>query len=244
MQLLNVGNTRITAAEYEGEIIRNIRSTLTRDYRIPEGDELILAASVVPKFSDRLVRRGNVFLLQNIHAAACGLDLSAVDASTLGADRLANAIELVCQAKLPAMTIDLGTAINCEIVDRNGFFRGGAIAPGRRMMLQSLYGGTAQLPELSVRQELREMPGTNTRETIFFGVDQAVAGMIRRWIGCVAEMLHEMPRVVAIGGDAPLYIPLIPELESGGEDFTLRGLLRGWDRSLPGLAHRTGGEVK
>ena len=230
MLLLDAGNTRTAVAESDGRSVGPVRAVPTAGFRIP-ADGLIAAASVVPALTAKLRKRGDVFLLTNGHAAAAGLDLSQVDASTLGADRLANAIELVHQGLLPAVTVDFGTAVNCEIVDRTGAFRGGAIAPGRRLMLSALAGGTAQLPELTAGEVLRELPGTDTATTIAFGVDQGVAGMVRQWIARIAEMLGEQPRIVGIGGDAMRYLAHISGMEYGGADFTLRGLLHAYRRN-------------
>ena len=230
MVLLDIGNTRVKIAGWDGCRIGAVRSVPRRDFVLPEGEE-IAALSAVPEWTRRLRRTDGVFLLQNIHAARCGLDLSGVDASTLGADRLANAIELVHENRLPAISVDFGTAVNCEIVDREGFFRGGAIAPGRNMMLQALFNGTAALPELQAGKEIRERPGTNTAETLAFGVDQGIAGMVERWVRCAGEMLSGSVRLVGTGGDAPLYCREIDGMENGGETFTLRGLLYAWQKN-------------
>ena len=230
MLLLDAGNTRIASADSDGRSVGPVRAVSAAEFRIPEAG-LIAAASVVPALTEKLRRRGNVFLLANEHASAAGLCLAQVDASTLGADRLANAIELVHQGRLPAVTVDFGTAVNCEIVDRSGAFRGGGIAPGRRLMLAALYGGTAQLPDLAAGDVLREEPGTDTATTIAFGVDQGVAGMVRQWLARIAVLLGETPRIVGIGGDAQRYLAAVPGMEYGGGDFTLRGLLHAYRRN-------------
>lgn len=231
MLLLDAGNTRTAVATSDGRSVGPVRAVPTADLRIPADGGFIAAVSVVPAVTRELRRRGNVFLLTNEHAAKAGLDLSQVDASTLGADRLANAIELVHQALLPAVTIDFGTAIDCEIVDVRGVFRGGAIAPGRRMMLAGLTSGTAQLPDLAAGDILREEPGTDTATTIAFGVDQGVLGMVQQWLVRIAAMLGKRPRIVGIGGDARRYLAAIPGMEYGGADFTLKGLLYAWQRN-------------
>lgn len=228
MLLVDAGNTRIAFAESDGFAVGPVQTVPTADFTEPEGTDGIAVCSVVPDVTEKFRRIPGAFLLANSHAAAAGLSLAEVDASTLGADRLANAVELVHQALLPAVSIDFGTAVNCEIVDKNGIFRGGAIGPGRRMMYRSLAAGAAQLPDLTGNGELRMTPGENTASTIAFGVDQAVLGMVKEWLRRIQE-LYGAVRIVGIGGDAERYLPLVPGMESGGSTFTLQGLLHAYN---------------
>ncbi len=227
MLLVDAGNTRVAFAECDGVSVGPIQTVPTADFTLPADIGQVAAASVVPAVTAKLRTAGNVFLLQNAHAAAAGLSLAEVDASTLGADRLANAIELVHENLLPAVSIDFGTAVNCEIVDKHGIFRGGAIGPGRRLMYRSLAAGAAQLPDVSNTAALRMEPGFNTATTIAFGVDQAVLGMVKEWLARIQDLYGKV-RIVGIGGDAERYMPLIPGMESGGKDFTLRGILHAY----------------
>lgn len=224
MLLVDAGNTRVAFAESDGVSVGPVQAVPTAEFTVPEGTDGIAVCSVVPDVTEKFRRIPGAFLLSNAHAAAAGLSLAEVDASTLGADRLANAIELVHQTLLPAVSIDFGTAINCEIVDKNGVFRGGAIGPGRRMMYRALAAGAAQLPDLAGNGDLRMMPGVNTASTISFGVDQAVLGMVKEWIRRIRD-LYGPVRIVGIGGDAERYLPLVAGMEAGGNTFTLQGLL-------------------
>ena len=227
MLLVDAGNTRVAFAECDGVSPGPVQTVPTAEFVLPADAGQVAAASVVPAVTAKLRERPDIFLLENHHAAAAGLSLAEVDASTLGADRLANAIELVHQKRLPAVSIDFGTAVNCEIVDKNGIFRGGAIGPGRRLMYRSLAAGAAQLPELAGNINLRMEPGFDTASTIAFGVDMAVLGMVREWL-CRIQELYGPVRIVGIGGDAEHYRKLIPGMESGGNDFTLRGVLHAY----------------
>ena len=224
MLLVDAGNTRVAFAESDGFAVGPVQAVPTAEFAVPAGAAEIAVASVVPAVTEKLLCHPGVFVLKNVHAAAAGLSLAEVDASTLGADRLANAIELVRQNLLPAVSIDFGTAVNCEIVDKHGSFRGGAIGPGRRMMYRALAGGAALLPDANCMADLRMEPGTNTVTTIAFGVDQAVLGMVKEWLRRIQD-LYGPVRIVGIGGDAERYLSLVPGMEYGGKHFTLRGLL-------------------
>ncbi len=224
--LLNIGNSHTQMAEYSNGRMGPVRQIATAELSpemLPE-DHPIAAASVVPQIRERL-RNRSIFFLENRHAAAAGLRLDCVDASTLGADRLANAIELVQQRQLPAVTIDFGTAITLELVDENACFRGGAIAPGRMLMRRALHAGTAQLPELPIAAEIPRTVGIDTASSMRFGIDRGAIGMVREWLRTLNDGRALPCRVIAVGGDAPFFCAEVPELIPGGEDFTLRGVL-------------------
>ena len=222
MLLLNIGNTHTQIAESDGSTIGVIRCVPTASLTAAViGGRTAAVASVVPEAAARFEGSGAFFLKREM-AAACGLDLSLVDASTLGMDRLANAIELRSR-HLPAAALDAGTAITLEYVDADGRFRGGAIAPGRRLMRRSLAAGTAQLPDLPLLDTMPGSPGTDTRSSIGFGIDRGVIGMVRSWLETIPEAA-----VYAVGGDAAFFLKAMPDLIDGGDDFTLRGLLKAW----------------
>ena len=49
----------------------------------------------------------------------------------------------------PAIVVDLGTATTFDVVDADGAFVGGAIAPGCGLGMDALATRTAQLPHVS-----------------------------------------------------------------------------------------------
>ena len=57
-----------------------------------------------------------------------------------GADRLCNALAAGIEVGGPAIVIDLGTSTNFDVIDANGAYLGGAIAPG----LGALAGGAGR----------------------------------------------------------------------------------------------------
>ena len=221
--LLNIGNTHTQVAESDGCEIRIVASLDTAELtasQLPPADAVALA-SVVPAATERLAEL-HPFVLHRDHAAACGVSLAQVDASTLGMDRLANAIELA--QKCPAgAVLDCGTAITLEVLGEGGVFLGGAIAPGRKLMRRSLSSGTAQLPDLPLMSAAPEELGINTATSMYFGIDRGAVGMVREWL----SILKGIP-VYCIGGDAPFFLQALPELQEGGALFTLNGLLRAY----------------
>lgn len=121
-----------------------------------------------------LVIRGSLPLPITIHYA---------DPSTLGADRLCACVAAHQLFGGPAIVVDFGTATTYNLIDKNGNFLGGAIAPGMMTAARALSGGTAQLPNVRFSMPV-SFPGTSTRACleagIFYSGIDAAEGMIRR----------------------------------------------------------------
>jgi len=222
--LLDIGNTHTRIARSDGNAIRLLRILPTAELTaadLPE-ESPVAAASVEPRAAERLSARKIGF----VTAENCGglIDFSQVDGSTLGADRVANAVAAVELYPLPALVIDCGSAITCELVDERRRFLGGAIAPGRGLQRRILHTGTAQLPEAELAAAVTFRPGRTTLEAIRLGVDAGALGMVRE----LAEVMRKslpLRSVILTGGDAGFFARHFPEWSVAPEDFTLRGVL-------------------
>ena len=217
--LLNIGNTHTTLAQYDPlRGISLLQTFYTENFSqsdLPAGE--ISAITVVPKFRKELTGK-NIFFLDASNS--CGkVDFTCVDCSTLGADRVANAEALAAFYPLPGIVLDCGTAITMELVDAEGIFRGGAIAPGRSLMRRSLFAGTAQLPDIPLSRNIPSDIGAGTRNTISFGIDCGCIGMVKEYIR-IAREKHHIRSIVLTGGDAKFFYPALPEAVLAPLDFT------------------------
>lgn len=232
--LLDIGNThtRILRLDAAGRTVesRAVRTAELGPEALPP-DTPVAACSVVPAAAARLAGCDIRFLTPG-NVPATLLDLSKGDYTTLGADRLANVLAALERANGGAVAVlDFGTAITLELAGADRVFRGGAILPGRKLQRRALYQGTAQLPEPPIPGVVRREPGRSTIEAIEFGVDRGLIGAVRELVGAARRELGEGVRIFACGGDAGVFLADLPELEYGGEEFTLRGVLR-WYRGF------------
>ena len=222
--LCNIGNTHTTACLWNGSSMEKIFSIETDKFdvsMIPE-DIPVAVACVVPKIRSLIEESRKVFWVSSTNCSE-KLDFSLVNATTLGADRVANAVSLAESYPLPALVVDCGTAITIEIVDENRCFRGGAIAPGRILMRKALFNGTAQLPDIPLADKVPVSAGVDTITSMCFGIDRGAVGMVRQLIsGCCAQ--YGIRRCIATGGDAAFFLDAIPELEKADEFFTFYGI--------------------
>ena len=219
--ILNIGNTHVRM-DYDGKESRIPTMEFTPEM-IPAGVPCA-ASSVVPALTEKLRKaRSDIFWITKDTPGIP--DLSLVEAGKLGADRIANASKLLLDGILPAMTIDCGTAVNCEIVDENGVYRGGAIFPGRLLLRKSLNLFTAQLPVFPLYDDLPEFPGKSSISDLRWGTDAMLIAGINHIIEKTKALFPgKSLRIVACGGDADFLMRHIPGLEYGGADFTKEGI--------------------
>lgn len=120
---------------------------------------------------------------------------------TLGKDRLA----AVCgaQALFPGthcLVIDAGTCITVDILQANGVYRGGNIAPGLRMRLRAMHEFTARLP-LADREWPGQWIGDSTQQALQNG---ALWGALLEMQGYAARCRDQFGHlnVLLTGGDS------------------------------------------
>jgi type III pantothenate kinase len=146
------------------------------------------------------------------------------DPTTVGADRLANAVAAHHTLSTDVIVVDLGTATTYDCVTADGAFIGGAIAPGARTASERLHARTARLPAvgLAVPQRVIGRHTTAALESgIFFAAVDAVDGMITR---LRAEWGKPYASVIATGGLAGILAPHCPNVDHHDPALTLTGI--------------------
>lgn len=149
------------------------------------------------------------------------------DPGQLGADRWHAALGACARRPAAsAVVVNAGTATTVDCIDATGAvarFVGGCIAPGVRLMLESLARGTAGLPLAD--GEPIAFPDTTDR-AIVTGVLDAQVGLIERVWRRFAARLGSEPPVVLAGGHAERLAARLPDglTVQIDHDLVLRGL--------------------
>jgi type III pantothenate kinase len=165
-----------------------------------------------------------------------GLPLDYPHPEQIGQDRLALAFGILACHAVPAVAIDLGTAVTFDVINRRGAYAGGIIAPGLTLMTRYLHEQTALLPELDPNDLLISAGiGSSTVEAMKIGCATGFAGMIRAILDKLLEELRRRGEgevhVVATGGSAgQLPRAWLGEIEFD-PDLLLRGLEEAWQRN-------------
>jgi len=153
-----------------------------------------------------------------------GLDVRVDRPEEVGADRLVNAVAAQQDYGGPLIVVDFGTATTFDVVDRDGGYLGGVIAPGVNLALGSLHSASAQLPQVAIGRPDRVI-GKNTvqamRSGIFWGYVSMIEGMVER----IRKEYGADMDVIATGGLAALFAECTPVIKASDPDLTLKGLL-------------------
>ncbi|MBK4215416.1 type III pantothenate kinase [Paracoccus caeni] len=140
-----------------------------------------------------------------------------------GPDRLANTVGAFDRHGGDTVVVDFGTATNFDVVDVDGAYVGGVIAPGVNLSLEALHMAAAALPHVDVTMPERVI-GTNTVACIQSGIFWGYIGLIE---GIIKRMRAERDRpmkVVATGGLAPLFDQGFDLFDHIEDDLTVHGL--------------------
>jgi len=184
--------------------------------------------SVVPRATP-LVRKivgalWNMDVLELSPKTLRGVGIDYPKPNSIGADRLANAVAAKFHFGAPVVVVDFGTAVTFDVVNSEGNYVGGIIAPGLAAMTDYLHEKTALLPKIQIR-EVKAVVGKNTRQAMLIGAVHGYRGLVRELIGELKRELRakNLP-VVATGGYAKLIAAKLPEISAVKPDLTLEGL--------------------
>ena len=129
--------------------------------------------------------------------------------SEVGADRLAAAVAVHARGNFPAIIVQCGTATAYTVLNAQGAFSGGAIAPGLEAQARGLLGSTAQLPAVALRSgKMRTAIARNTRDAIRAGLLLSFQGGIRETLQRLQrDLASRRPVTIFISGGAADLVP-------------------------------------
>ena len=144
--------------------------------------------------------------------------------TTVGPDRLVNTVGAHDRHGGDLIVVDFGTATTFDVVDADGAYIGGVIAPGVNLSLEALHMAAAALPHVDISRPARAI-GTNTVACMQSGVYWGYIGLVE---GIVREIRRERDRqmkVIATGGLAPLFAQDTELFHRVEDDLTMHGLV-------------------
>lgn len=254
---VDMGNTQTALGLFDGsELVHSWRMptdrTFTKDeinvrlqgyFRMYGLDlacvDAIAFAGVVPQLTrewEGVARQlGSAFLAVGRDTAAV-TSVKADNPLEVGADRIANAVAAAAFYGSPAIVVDFGTATNIDVVDAQGSYIGGTIAPGIRISMDALVARAAQLGSVSLEAP-DHIIGRNTIEAVQNGI---VAGTACMAEGLVARIKAELgapdARVIATGGLAGTVAQATDAFDIVDPLLTLRGICEIHRRMTEGVA--------
>jgi type III pantothenate kinase len=148
----------------------------------------------------------------------------------VGADRVVNAVAALDRYPPPLVIVDFGTATTFDVVDAEGVYMGGVIAPGINLSLEALHRAAAKLPRIAVEPPASVI-GRSTVAAMQSGVFWGYVGLIDGLVSRIKEEYGRPMTVVATGGLAPLFVKRCASLEHLDRDLTMAGLLSIYERN-------------
>ena len=233
--VIDVGNSNTSLGVYDGpQLVAQGRLTTDRNRTVDEygvysrkvfelagldfqAIDAVAIASVVPPVNDTLKRMSEQYFQQTALFVDAnsnhGLKIRYEPASDVGADRIVDAVAALEKYGAPCIVADLGTATTIDVVNKDGEFLGGVIAPGMMISAEALFARAAKLPKVDILRPPKVV-GTSTRTAMQSGLYHGYIGLVD---GLLRKMIDEIggaPKVVATGGLAKI-------ISTGSEFITI-----------------------
>ncbi|MEM7679994.1 MAG: type III pantothenate kinase [Pseudomonadota bacterium] len=188
--------------------------------------EGVIVSSVVPDANFHIREFCQTYLKQPaimVDHDMVGIEVDLDRPQDVGADRLVNAVAVYEHYKTPAIVIDFGTATTFDVIDKDGAYVGGVIAPGINLSVSALHQGAAKLPSVSVKKTDKVL-GKDTVGAIQSGIYWGYVSLIEGILNRLSDEMGEQPLVIATGGLASLFAEEIDMITEIDQDLTLKGL--------------------
>ena len=237
----DIGNseTKIYLVSSKNRIIRNITfpskkindKILNSKFRFLiknfKSIKKVLFCSVVPK-SFELIKK---FLKKKIKVKCYevkNLRLSSlinikVNFKQVGSDRLTNAISLI-NGKDNFIILDFGTATTFDVLTQKTY-RGGVIAPGIKISLNTLSDKATLIPKINLKQ-IKKVIGIDTISAVRSGFFWGYAGLIDNIINLIRKETKKSYKLVITGGFSKLFENSIKTKLKHNKDITVKGLIK------------------
>ncbi len=138
-----------------------------------------------------------------------GVTNAYAEPARLGADRWAALIGARRCAPQGACILDVGTAITVDGLDAEGHHLGGAIFPGRELVLRTLSQGTGGI-EMQGAFHTAELPGRSTEAAVYGGARYGLAAAARALVEQVCSACPPAAARLATGGGGGWLLPGLP----------------------------------
>jgi len=247
---VDIGNSSIKIALFcegekqpteivDGSSLDNIAGVFERLWgRIPlsvrstEGkrDGVIVVCSVKPEWTELVKDVCKIRL--NEKALEIGIDkdiplplkLCVEYPANVGVDRVVAAAAAYFVVDSAVIVADIGTAITIDLVDNEGDFMGGIIAPGFELSAKVLGDNTAQLPTIKVDTPINPI-GTNTNDAINNGIYYGAVGLLETVSRQFAEQIGQWPQMVVTGGSASIIKKDCSFVDNWVDELVIQGIV-------------------
>ncbi|NHZ73705.1 MAG: type III pantothenate kinase [Nitrospirae bacterium] len=250
--VVDVGNTNTVCGVFGGEeILRDFRFSTNIDRTADEYASLLLPlmdaaklnpaeatgviiCSVVPPLnltfevlSKRYFHQEPLFVEPGVKT---GLSIRYENPTEVGADRIVNGLAARELYGAPVIVADFGTATTFDVVNAEGEYAGGVIAPGLGISAEALFSHASRLYQIDLRRP-KHLVGRNTAGAMQSGLYYGYVGLVDGILARLIKELGEGTRVVGTGGEADLIASGSEFIHEVNPQLTLLGLKMIYDRN-------------
>lgn len=258
---IDIGNTTITIGLYLDDEEKLVRSIPGRadDARKQVTDLLVEMWGRIPVIEGSVEKKRNgVIIVSSVQDAwlemvtevcrrslgekirligrevSLPIEMAMDDRAAVGTDRVVNAAAAFAVIEDACVVASIGTAITIDLIDEDGVFLGGVIAPGIEMGADALHEKTSRLPRVKV-QAPKDPVGVNTVDAINAGLIYSAAGLLRTVVEKYAEQIGKWPHVIVTGGAAHYLKEVCDFVDSWVSDLAVRGIVIAFKKHLDDL---------
>ena len=146
-----------------------------------------------------------------------------VNYKQVGSDRLVNAISLQ-NNKHNFIILDFGTATTFDVVIKKDY-RGGIIAPGVKISLDTLSDKASLIPKINLKST-KNIVGNNTISAVRSGFFWGYIGLIDNIINLIKKESKNSFKLVITGGYSDLFRKSLKTKVIQNRDITVKGLIK------------------
>ena len=226
-----------------------LESLFARAGENPKEVRAIAVANVVPGMESILQELGSFLFGRSVLdlsdcISALGIRILVPQPRQVGIDRVMNGLAVAARGIVPAIVVDFGTATTFDLIDMQGNYAGGVIAPGVKLSLEVLHRSTARLPKVCIGRPARVI-GTDTSGALQSGIFWGYVGLVE---GILERMQKEREtrrsddikaRIVITGGLAGIFAHTISDVHAYVPNLTLEGIRLAFSRIRAGRAEDT-----
>ncbi len=243
---IDIGNTNAVFAIFNGDTLAGqwrmstIAHRTADEYAVwlrqvivnagfdPSGIRGVILATVVPETQFAIITMCRQYfsvepMIVGNPGLKLGIGVAVRKPEEVGADRLVNALEAWRRYGESMIVVDFGTATTFDVVNDQGAYIGGVIAPGVNLSLEALHRAAAKLPSIRVRRP-EKVIGDSTIPAMESGVFYGYLGLVEGIVSRIRSEYGKNMKVIATGGLATLYATHCPMIEETVPDLTIYGL--------------------
>ena len=251
---VDVGNSNTVVGVFDGDELVHRWWVSTEPHRTPDEMALTLhglltfaglslerdldgavVASVVPPVTETLRTMAARYLADPPvvvePGTRTGIPMKVDSPKDIGADRIVNAVAAAALYGAPSIVVDFGTATSFDVVDADGAFVGGAIAPGVRLSTEALADHAARLPKIEIVRPDAVL-ARSTVTALQSGIVHGFAGQVDTLVRRLTDELGGPAVTVATGGMATSVLDVCETIDHHDPSLTLHGLQLIWERNV------------